>query len=124
MRLSVIGICETKITNEIETLYNIAGYNIFTNNNPSNKGRQTSNCSLGGLALYNKNNIPVMVKLEQTLNRNGVETIFSDLNTPSGIITVGQLATGELAIYHVQEYLIALFRILILIQCCTQVVLS
>ena len=30
---SVIGICETKITDEIETLYNIAGYNMFTNNN-------------------------------------------------------------------------------------------
>ena len=35
---SVTGICETKITKEIETLYNIAGYNMFTNNNQSNKG--------------------------------------------------------------------------------------
>ena len=33
---SVIGICETKMTSEIETLYNIAGYNMFTNNNQSN----------------------------------------------------------------------------------------
>ena len=32
-----------KMTNEIETLYNIAGYNMFTNNNQSNKG---------GVALY------------------------------------------------------------------------
>ena len=30
-----------------------------------------------------------MVKLEQTFTINGIETIFADLNTPSGIITVG-----------------------------------
>ena len=79
-RPSVIGICETKITNEIETLYNIAGYNMFTNNNQSNKS---------GVALYIKNSIPVMVKPAQTIIRNGIETIFADINTPSGIITVG-----------------------------------
>ena len=79
-RLSVIGICETKMTNEIETLYNIAGYNMFTNNNQSNKGR---------VALYIKNSIPLMVKPAQTIIRNGIETILADINTPSGIITVG-----------------------------------
>ena len=57
-RPSVIGICETKITNEIETLYNIACYNMFTKNNQSNKG---------GVALYIKNSIPVMVKPAQTI---------------------------------------------------------
>ena len=61
-------------------MYDIAVYNIFTNINYSNKG---------GLALYIKNNIPVMVKPAQTFTRNGIETIFADLNTPSGIITVG-----------------------------------
>ena len=35
-RPSVIGICETKMTNKIETLYNIDGYNMFTNNNQYN----------------------------------------------------------------------------------------
>ena len=68
------------MANEIETLYNIAGYNMFTNNNQSNKG---------GVALYIKNSIPVMAKPEQTIIRNGIETIFADLNTPSGIITLG-----------------------------------
>ena len=53
---------------------------MFTNNNQSNKG---------GVALYNKNSIPVMAKPAQTIIRNGIETIFADLNTPSGIITVG-----------------------------------
>ena len=61
-------------------MYNVAGYNIFTNNNQSNKGE---------LALYIKKNIPVMVKPEQTFTRNGIETIFADLNTPSGIISAG-----------------------------------
>ena len=57
-RPSVIIICETKMTNEIETLYNIAGYNMFTNNNQSNKG---------GVALYVKNSIYVTVKPQQIL---------------------------------------------------------
>ena len=41
-RPSVILICTTKITNEIETLYDIAGYSMFTNNNQSNKGAWSS----------------------------------------------------------------------------------
>ena len=60
-RPSVIEICETKMTNDIETLYNIAGYNMYTNNNQSNKD---------GVALYIKNIIPVMVKPVQTIIRN------------------------------------------------------
>ena len=68
------------MTNEIETLYNIAGYNMFTNTSQYNKG---------GVALYIKNSIPVMVKPAQTIIQNGIETIFADLNTPCGIITVG-----------------------------------
>ena len=71
-RPSVIGICETKITNEIETMYNIAGYNMFTNNNQCNKG---------GVALYIKNSIPVMEKPAQTIIQNDIETIFADQNT-------------------------------------------
>ena len=78
--ISVIGICDTKMTNEIETLYNIAGYSMFTNNNQSNKG---------GVAFYIENSIPVMVKPAQTIIRNGIETFIADLNTPSGIIIVG-----------------------------------
>ena len=60
------------MTNEIEILYNIDGYNMFTNNNQSNKGV---------VGIYVKNSIPVMVKPEQTFVRNGIETIFADLNT-------------------------------------------
>ena len=68
------------MTYEIETLYNIAGCNMFTNNNKSNRV---------GVALNIKNSIPVMVKPAQSIIRNGNETIFADLNIPSGIITVG-----------------------------------
>ena len=53
---------------------------MFTNNNQSNKF---------GVALSIKNSIPVMVKPAQTIIRNAIETIFADLNTQSGIITVG-----------------------------------
>ena len=68
------------MTNEIETFYNIAGYNMFTKNNQSNK------C---GVALYIKNRITVMLNPEADFYQNGIETIFADLDTPSGIITVG-----------------------------------
>ena len=57
-RPSVIGICEMKMINEIETLYNIAGCNMFTNSNQPNKG---------GVALYIKNGIPVILKPVQTI---------------------------------------------------------
>ena len=63
-RISVIGLCETKIDWNIEKLYNLAGYNLITNNNQLNKG---------GLALYIKSNIPVTIKPEQTFIRNGIE---------------------------------------------------
>ena len=84
-RPSLIGIREIKITNEIETLYNIAGYNMLPNNNQSNKG---------GIALYIKNSIPVTVKSQQTSTRKGIETIFADLNTQIGIITVAIVYTN------------------------------
>ena len=35
---SVIGLCETKIDSNIEQLYNLAGYNLITNNNQLNNG--------------------------------------------------------------------------------------
>ena len=53
---------------------------MFTNNNRFNKG---------GVALYIQNNIPAILKREQTFIRNGIETIFADLNTPIIIIAVG-----------------------------------
>ena len=42
---SIIGFCGTKIDSNIEQLYNLAGYNLITNNNQLYKG---------GLALYIK----------------------------------------------------------------------
>ena len=48
------------MTTEIKPLCNIAGHNMFKNNNQSNKG---------GVALYIKNSIPVMVKPVQTIIR-------------------------------------------------------
>ena len=56
--------CEIKIDSNIKQLYNLAGFNLITNNNQLNKGR---------LALYIKSNIPVTIKPEQTFIRNGVE---------------------------------------------------
>ena len=90
------------MTNEIETLCNIAGYNMFTNNNKSNKVEEH---------FIFKKNIPVMVKPAQTIIRNGIETIFADLNTPSGIITVGLVYTRSLDISS-ENFSIALEEII------------
>ena len=79
-RPSVIGLCETKIDSNIEQLYNLAGYNLITNNNQLIKG---------GLALYIKSNITVTIKPEQTFIRNCIESIFAELPTTNGIIVVG-----------------------------------
>ena len=69
-----------KIDSNIEQLYNLAGYNLITNNNQLNKG---------GLALYIKSNIPVTIKPEQTFILNCIELIFAELTTTNGIIVVG-----------------------------------
>lgn len=91
---SVTWICETNIIDEVETLYNISGYNRLTNNNKSNKGE-----------LYIKKNIPLLVTLEQTIIRNGIATTFADLNASNGIITDGLVVnssvTSTLKIYPV-----------------------
>ena len=42
----------------------------------------------GGLALYIKKHIPATIKSAQTFIRGGIKTIFTDINTPNGIITV------------------------------------
>ena len=101
-RPTVIGICETKITNEIESLYNLTGYGILTNNNQSNKG---------GLALYIKKSIPAMIKPAQTFIWGGIETNFADLNTPNGIITVGLIHKRSIDI-SVENFTIALETII------------
>ena len=75
-RPSVIGFCDTKIDSNIEQLYYLVGYNLITNNNQLNKG---------GLAVYIKSNIPLIIKPEQTFFRNGIKSIFAELIT-NGII--------------------------------------
>ena len=82
-RPTVIGICDSKNTNHIESLYNLTGYSITTNNFSKKSG----------LALYIKNYIPAMTKPAQTYIRGGIETIFADINTPNGIIAVGLVNT-------------------------------
>ena len=75
---------------------------MFTNNNQSNKG---------GVAVYNKNSIPVMVKPAQTIIRNGIETIFADLITQSGTITVGLVYKRSVEI-STENFYIALEEII------------
>ena len=89
-RPSVIGRCETKIDSNIEQLYNLAGYNLVTNNNQLNNG---------GLALYIKSDIPVTIKPDQTFIRNAIESIFAELTATNGIIVVRLIYKRSVDIY-------------------------
>ena len=75
---------EIKIYSNIEQqllVYNLAGYTLVTNNNQLNKG---------GLTLYLKSYIPVIIKPEQSFICNGIESLFfTELGITNGIIEVG-----------------------------------
>jgi hypothetical protein len=79
---TVIGLCETKLTNELQDLYNLPGYNLFTNNNLSNKG---------GVCLFINNRLTVVPKPELTFIRPGIETIFVDIFSDNEVKTVGMV---------------------------------
>lgn len=102
-RPSVIGLCETKITNDIQKLYNIEGYEMIALNNQSNKG---------GLALYIKNNFTATIRPQQSVIRDGIETLFADITTPNdGIITVGVVYRRSINI-RIRDFSLALDEII------------
>ena len=67
---TVLGLCETKLTNELQDLYNLSGYNMYTNNNMSNKG---------GVCLFINDRLTVVPRPELSFIRPGIETLFVDI---------------------------------------------
>jgi hypothetical protein len=99
---TVLGLCETKLTDELQDLYNLPGYNLFTNNNMSNKG---------GVCLFINNRLTVVPKPELSFIRPGIETIFVDIFSDNEIKTVGMIyrRATEISIEHFSEVMNEIF---------------
>ena len=79
---TVLGLCETKLTNELQDLYNLSGYNMYTNNNMSNKG---------GVCLFINDRLTVVPRPELSFIRPGIETLFVDIYCDNEVKTIGMV---------------------------------
>ena len=79
----IIGFCESKLTNDIENLYSLPEYTMFTNNTSRNSG---------GVALYAHNKYSVIERNDLTVKNESIETIFIEiLNNEGKDVVVGIL---------------------------------
>ena len=77
----VIGLCESKLTNDIEQLYTIPNYTLFSNNQTRHSG---------GVALYIKKCYNSIARSDLTIKEEYIETVFVEICSPnSGNIIVG-----------------------------------
>ena len=100
---SVLGLCETKITDELEGLYHLSGFNLYANNNRSNKG---------GVCLYINDRLTVVPKPNLSFIRPGIETLFVDIYSDNEIKTVGVVyrRASEISIDDFTEEMNAIFN--------------
>jgi len=81
-RPSVLGVCETKLTDIRASMHNIPGYQLITNNYMGNKG---------GVALYIREGITFIPKPQLTFIIPGIETVFADIIINGETKTVGMI---------------------------------
>lgn len=80
--INIIGLCETRLTNNIEDLYCLPSYDLYTNNNARNKG---------GVAIFTRQNINCKKINELCIMSNSFESVFvecviNDVNNSYGVI--------------------------------------
>ena len=79
--ISVIGFCETHLTSDTESQYQLPGFKLFTNNNESNSG---------GIALYIRESLKGSVITDLSVSKPHCESLFIDIQTGSkNTCTVG-----------------------------------
>ena len=78
----VIGLCESRLTDESECLYMMDNYNFFSNNISSSKG---------GVCLFIKNNIKCKLRSDLTIKEEHLETIFVECVINGKQIVIGML---------------------------------
>ena len=80
-KFNIIGLCETKLTDDIEQLYNIPSYEKITNNFTR---------SSGGVAIFIKSGYKYTKRDDLSILHNSIETVFLEIhNTNSKNIIVG-----------------------------------
>ena len=79
-KFNIVGFCETRLTNDIENLFQIEGFSQFTNNNSRSKG---------GVALYCNSSLKCKVIKDLSLMYDHIESLFIESSTRGIKITYG-----------------------------------
>ena len=83
LTFDIFGFCETKLSSDIEHLYKIPGYIMYTNNNKRNKG---------GLAIYIRDNYQnVLIRKDLFRSLQDIEAIFLEVIVNNKHIIVGMI---------------------------------
>ena len=70
--VSVFGLCETRLTDGVERLFNLPGYSLFSNNYQSNAG---------GVAIFVKNELNASLLEDLCVSNYDIETIFVEIES-------------------------------------------
>ena len=81
-KLDIMGLCETKLTDDLTDLYNIPGFNMFYNNKSRNSG---------GLMLYINDNFSSFKRNDLECRFDYIETLFVELSINDKNVLVGQI---------------------------------
>ena len=82
IKIDVLCMCETKLIDELNNLYTISDYHMFTNNVSRNSG---------GIAVFVRQNHRVHLRDDLTLKNNHIETLFVEIQQKSGNIIAGMV---------------------------------
>ena len=82
MRLDVLGLCETHLTDDTENLYKLNGYNFYSTNISSNKG---------GVCMFIINTIPCKLRSDLTIRTEYLETVFVECTVNNDKLVIGMI---------------------------------
>ena len=81
-KIDIIGLCETKLTDDLTNLYNISGYDMFYNNKSRNSG---------GLILYINDRFNSFKRNDLECKFDYIETLFVEISIKDKSFLVGQI---------------------------------
>ena len=80
--IDIIGFTETKLTDDIQQLYNLPNYHTYFNNHSRNSG---------GVALFIHIRFSSQQRSDLSFQEDFLECVFADIKTSSGSILIGEL---------------------------------
>lgn len=78
----IIGLCETRLSNDIQHLFEIPQYNAYFNN----RSRKS-----GGVSLYVHERLNSVLRTDLTYSENAIESVFAEIKTPTKNVLVGEI---------------------------------